>query len=440
MSVEESTQEQPLPPTGDGRVGSRVRWDATTKVVVSVLLVVLAILALYLFRIVFIPLIIGALMAYILSPVVRWISADPKVPRGLATALIYIILLILVIPLPASLIPWIVKQVTFLQGEFVDFVAYLDLISADTVSILGFDLVVGELVDEVTSSITGLLTSAAPASLTFVFNAAEVLLLIVFTFLVGFYLTKDASKFKAWFKGLVPPSYREDARLLVKEIDGIWSAFVRGQGILMVLVSVLLTAASAVLGLPQPVLLGVLGGLMELLPSIGHAIWLVTASVLALIEGSSTLPVSNFVLFIIVVVFHLAYTQFDLNFLIPRIIGRRVHLHPMIVIIGIIIGATAGHFIGGPVGSVLGVALAAPTISSTRVVGRYVYARLFDMDPFPMVGPPSAPSEERVQAAAELVVQPPPSLNDVLGGRAIQLPHRRQHGSDEQPEPDQHSD
>lgn len=418
----------------------RVRWDTTTKVVVSVMLAVLAILALYLFRIVFIPLVIGAVMAYVLSPVVRWVSADPKVPRGLATALIYIILLILVIPLPASLVPWIVKQVTFLQGEFVNFMAYLDVISADTVSVLGFNLVVGDLVDEVTSSITGLLTSAAPASLTFVFNAAEVLLLIIFTFLVGFYLTKDATTFKEWFKGLIPLSYREDAHQLVTEIDAIWSAFLRGQGILMVIVSVLLTAVSAVLGLPQPVLLGVLGGLMEFLPSVGHAIWLVTASVLALIEGSSTLPVSNFVLFIIVVTFHLAYTQFDLNFLIPRIIGRRVHLHPMIVIIGIIVGATAGHFIGGPVGSVLGVALAAPTIASARVLGRYIYARLFDMDPFPMVGPPSAPSAERVQTAAELNGLPTPRLND-LGKRAIQrLPHRRQRSMDDQPEPGQPSD
>ena len=68
------------------------------------------------------------------------------------------------------------------------------------------------------------------------------------------------------------------------------------------------------------------------------------------------------------------FAQFDLNFLIPRIIGRQVNLHPMVVIIGIIVGAS--------VGGVLGVALAAPVIASIRVLGRYVYCRLFGLDPF----------------------------------------------------------
>jgi hypothetical protein len=66
----------------------------------------------------------------------------------------------------------------------------------------------------------------------------------------------------------------------------------------------------------------------------------------------------------------------------------------MVVIIGVIVGAS--------VGGVLGVALAAPTIASLRVVGRYIYARMFDLEPFPMVGPPSAPFEERVEIAEEM--------------------------------------
>jgi hypothetical protein len=60
----------------------------------------------------------------------------------------------------------------------------------------------------------------------------------------------------------------------------------------------------------------------------------------------------------------------------------------MVVIIGVIIGIQ--------VGGVLGVALAAPTIASLRVLGRYIYAKLFGLYPFPMVGPPSAPWRERL--------------------------------------------
>lgn len=387
------------------------RWDTTTKLVVSVVLFVLAVVALYIFRIVFIPLIIGTIVAYIVSPLVRWLSTNARIPRRLATALVYVILLAILIPLPASAVPWLINQIGFFQGELLTFSAYLDTISADTVDIMGFSLAVADIVDGVRSAITDFVTTAAPASLSLVFNAAEVLLLIVFTVLIAFYLTRDSDRVVAWFAGLVPESYKEDAGRLIAEIDGIWSAFLRGQLILMLVVSVILTLAAAILGLPQPLLLGLLGGFLEFLPSVGHAIWLVTASALALFEGSATLPVSNFVFFLIVVGFHVAYTQFDLNFLIPHIIGRQVHLHPMIIILGIIIGATAGHLVGGPVGSVLGVALAAPTIASGRVFGRYIHARLFDLDPFPMVGPPSAPPHEREQAAIALAAAastPPP--------------------------------
>jgi predicted PurR-regulated permease PerM len=77
----------------------------------------------------------------------------------------------------------------------------------------------------------------------------------------------------------------------------------------------------------------------------------------------------------LVAALHLLFDQLDTNYLIPRIIGRRVRLHPLVVILGIVAGAV--------IGGVLGIALAAPTIASLRVLGRYVYANLIDADPFP---------------------------------------------------------
>ncbi len=389
---------------GDGQVRPvRVRrWSTTTKVVIVVFLIALALLSLYLFRVVVVPLIIGTILAYVLTPGVQALSRRLRVPHGAATAIVYLALLAVVLPLPAVLVPWIVRQALFLQREAINFFRYLDTISTDTIEVLGFELLVGDLVDRATSAITDLIASAAPASLTLVFDAAEVLLLVIFTFLIAFYLTRDADKVRAWFRGLVPPEYREDVHRLATEIDAIWSAFLRGQLTLALVVVGLLSAGAAILGLPQPLLLGVLGGLLEFLPSVGHAVWLITASILALVEGSSTLPVSNFIFLLIVIGFHTAYTQFDLNFLIPRIIGGRVHLHPMIVILGIIVGATAGSLIGGMVGSVLGIALAAPTIASLRVIGRYVYTRLLDLDPFPMVGPSASPPAERLEVAEKV--------------------------------------
>ena len=129
--------------------------------------------------------------------------------------------------------------------------------------------------------------------------------------------------------------------------------------------------------------MGVIAGLLEFLPSIGHAIWLTIATILGLFVGSTWMPIPNWAFTLIIIGLHIFFQQFDINYLIPRIIGRRVHLPPLVVILGIVSGALLA--------GVLGVLLAAPTIASARVVGRYVYANLFDQDPFPDSVAPSLP-------------------------------------------------
>lgn len=372
-------------------------WNSTTKVVVGVILFVLLAVAVYAFRIIFVPLIIGVIMAYVLQPVVRLLRRYARLPHGLATGMLYLILVALAVPVGAVLIPLVIDQINYLQGQLIAFARYLNTLGVDaTIEVLGFHFGVQDLVRQVTSALTDFVTSVATESVSFVLDAARVILMVVFTFVIGFYLTRDAERVLSWLRGLIPPAYRSDAESLMAEIDGIWSAFFRGQVLLSLIVTGILTTLSAVLGLPQPLLLGIWGGLLEFLPSIGNTIWGLTVIIIALVTGSTYLPLPNAIFAIVVAVAYVAFAQLDINVLIPNIIGRYVRLHPVVVILGVIIGAT--------VGGVLGVALAAPTIASIRIIGRYLYAKLFDLDPFPMVGAPSLPRRAREREAERLAV------------------------------------
>ncbi len=75
---------------------------------------------------------------------------------------------------------------------------------------------------------------------------------------------------------------------------------------------------------------------------------------------------------LIVIGLMLIFEQVDMNYLIPRIVGKRVQLPALVVILGIVAGAILAGVIGIP--------LAAPTIASLRVIGRYIFANLFDME------------------------------------------------------------
>jgi predicted PurR-regulated permease PerM len=375
----------------------RPRWDSTTKVVVGIVLFVLFTVAVYAFRIVFIPLIIGVIMAYILQPVVRLIRQTTRLPHGMATGVLYLTLVALAIPVGALVIPAMIDLVIFLQNELIDFTRYLNTIGTDaTVQVLGFNFGVQELVGQITSALTDFITSTARESISFVLDAARVLLLVVFTFVIGFYLTRDAERVIEWLHGLIPPAYQPDAEALMAEINTVWSAFFRGQLFLSLIVAAVLTTLSAILGLPRPLLLGIWGGLLEFLPSIGNTIWGLTVLIIALASGSTYLPLPNGIFALVVLGVYVAFAQFDINILIPNLIGRQVRLHPVVVIMGVIIGAS--------VGGILGVGLAAPIIASLRIVVRYIYANLFDLDPFPMVGAPSLPRQERQAGVQQMPV------------------------------------
>jgi predicted PurR-regulated permease PerM len=373
----------------------RPRWNATIKVVVGVILFVLFALALYAFRALFVPLIIGLIMAYVLQPVVRLIQRATRLSRGLATGLLYLILLALAVPVGIILIPVAIDQINYLQHQVFVFARYLNNISADAyIEVLSLHLSVQDLVRQISSALTNFITSVARGSLSFVLDAARIIALVVFTFVIGFYLTRDAERVTNWFHGLIPPTYRSDIDMLLGEIDQVWSSFFRGQVLLSLTVMVILSVMSAALGLPHPLLLGIWGGLLEFMPSIGNMIWGLTAFIVALVAGSTYLPLPNFLFALVVFGAYIAFAQMDINILIPNIIGRHVRLHPVVVILGVIVGAS--------VGGVLGVALAAPIIASLRIIMRYLYANLFDLDPFPMVGAPTTPKEDRLAEAEQL--------------------------------------
>jgi hypothetical protein len=74
------------------------------------------------------------------------------------------------------------------------------------------------------------------------------------------------------------------------------------------------------------------------------------------------------------------------NFLVPRIIGRSLNLHPLVVIIGVIAGANLA--------GILGIFLAPPILASLRIVGKYVYCKLLDREPFDGLRAHSFPAQE----------------------------------------------
>lgn len=354
---------------------SRPLWSPQVKIAVSLVILAGFIFLLYKFSAVIAPVVLAVILAYVLTPLVNRLQTRLKGSRGAAIAVIYLLLALFISGALWIIIPLLIQQVRELARDVTLLLHQAQGWADQPLQIGPFTFSGEALLAQLSATLQDLLRPLFTQTIDIVAALLESIVWVVFIVVISIYLIKDSAALNEWFTSLAPPGYESDFIRLRDEINTIWSAFFRGQLLLAVIVSLILTAEGLIIGLPFAVAMGVLGGILEFLPSVGHGIWLVLASLLALFGGSTWLPLPNWAFALVVLALHITFTQFDLNYLIPRIIGRSVRLPPVVVILGILSGAALA--------GVLGVVLAAPSIASLRILGRYIYARLVDAEPFP---------------------------------------------------------
>ncbi len=349
-------------------------WSIQTKTMVITTLLVLIGYAFYRFWEVVGPLVLSLILAYVLTPAVKWLQQKLKIPRFLSIVIFYLLLFFIVAAVLSTAIPLLITQISSLDLGLHDTMVQTSAWFDNRYEFAGFVIDGGEILARAMDALQGIFQPVIGQTLDIVALLFTSVIWIIFILILSFYMIKDHEKILDWMHHLIPQRYQQDYERIMQEFHQIWSSFFRGQLILALLVMVIISAVGLLIGLRFALVLGILAGFLEFFPSVGHMVWLIVASIVALLGGSSWINIPNFAFVILVFVIYIIYTQFDLNYLIPKIIGRSVKLPPMVVILGIVIGAT--------VAGVLGVVLAAPTIASLRVVGRYVYAHLVEIEPF----------------------------------------------------------
>lgn len=356
-------------------VTGRPRWPFQVKLVISLLLVAFFIYLISQFSLVIPPFILAVILAFILSPVVQFLQNRLHIHRILAILLLYILLLGISTTIPFVLAPILASQFAGLNLDLKQVLEQARIFLGTELVIAGQRIDLTILTEQIATALQGLVEPFVGQTLRLVVEVISSIVWVIFIIVVSFYLLKDGKQLQNWFESNLPAQYRRDFIFLRDEINLIWSAFFRGQITLALVVACIFTVIGFIIGLPFALGMGLLAGLLEFLPSIGHGIWMALASILAFFVGSTWLPLPNWMFMLLVIGIHLFFQQFDLNYLIPRIIGKRVHLPPLVVILGIVAGAVLA--------GVMGIPLAAPTIASGRVLARYIFANLLDLDPIP---------------------------------------------------------
>jgi len=385
-------------------------WKSATKYIVGVGLAIFGLYILYLSRSVISLLVIAALIAFLVRPLINLLHERLKVPRRIAVLLTYLITAIILLLAPLIIIPPIVDAVNYLLS--LDYQLLIDnflswsesnlILLRDTgFQILSFKFELQNTIDPILAVLQNTSPSFTikPPSIEVIFNSLgsafalsyglavgvvgsvfSGIVAFLFMILAAIYLSLDAQRFYDNFLAFIPDSQREEINRIVTRLRLIWDAFFRGQITLMILIGFVVWLGLTILGLPGAFALGVIAGVLEIIPNLGPFLAAIPAVIVALLQGSSVLNVNNFVFALIIIGFYVLVQMLENYLVVPKVLGEAVELHPLAVISGVLIGAA--------VWGILGALLATPLIASGREIIHYLYRKTLGEDPFPTIEKP----------------------------------------------------
>ena len=185
--------------------------------------------------------------------------------------------------------------------------------------------------------------------------------LIFITPIVTFYLLRDWDLALNKISTYIPKKYKVEVTDQFVAIDKVLSAYIRGQTNVCLILGVFYAVGLSMVGLDFGFLIGFLTGIFTFIPYFGVFIGMVIGTILALLQFDTYLPI-----LLVLGVFILG--QFiEGNFITPKLVGKKVGIHPVLIIFSLLVGGSLFGF--------LGVLFAIPTIAVIGVLVRSFFKK-----------------------------------------------------------------
>jgi predicted PurR-regulated permease PerM len=195
-------------------------------------------------------------------------------------------------------------------------------------------------------------------AITIVSATVTILLDLTLILIISFYLLNDGRGLTRRSIALIPTDYRQQASFFLTSLDKVLGGYIRGQLFLSLLAGILGGGGAAALGVPYPLLIGIVTFLLESIPVIGPMVAVIPAAAISLFF----MP---FLTTIILVVWFLVFQQLVTNVLGPRIMGAAVGIHPLEALLAVLVGY--------PLGGLLGAFLAVPVMGIVHILLKEAY-------------------------------------------------------------------
>ncbi|MDC0457202.1 AI-2E family transporter [Alphaproteobacteria bacterium] len=318
---------------------------------VYIILSILILVSLYLFQVI-IPFALAFIIAYLVNPIKKFF--DEYLNETISSLLSVIIFIVFFLSILILISPIIIKQIHNLISILPSYVSKIEILFNEFNSqyfidekIKSFDYIdfLKPFSKNLISSTTILVNNSIQFFSSF-FN-------IILVFIISFYMSLEFKNIKIFLNDFESKSNFKGLTILIKKIDVVLSKFIRGQGLICLILSVFYSLSLFFLGIEFGILLGMFAGVISFIPYVG-----------AILGGGLTLILGFFQLGFSLELFYLSLVFLfgqvvESYYLTPKLVGEAIGLNPIWILFSLLTGAHLAGFIGVlislPVAAILGV-------------------------------------------------------------------------------------
>jgi len=363
----EKTELESPPPISGVVVAARTfdpkRRRRYLQIAFGIAALVVAIIVLFLLRDFLGAFVLGSAIAFLIQPGVTRLHAA-GVPRMLAIALVFVVVIVILAGLVLLIVPLGVSEVNQLQVQAPSLAAAAQksLNGLQPVRVFGMDIDLKGLTSTINSHLREYLLGQFGNAVTLGLTALTTALQLLLMFIVAFLLAIEAPAVRRDLRRFVPNDYRSDFDQIWRQVRKMLYAYVRGQLIIAGLIGICSGVACWAIGLPDPIALGLIAGVTALIPYFGPFI----GAVPAILVGLSLSPGTA----LLIALLYLLISNVILNIVYPKVMGDAVRLPPILVIVALIAGFSWG--------GILGMFVAVPIAATLRILFDHIYPRLYE--------------------------------------------------------------
>ena len=346
------------------------KWNETKVLSLSILVLVLLVIVYLIFQIlpfmlvifrflkaIFGPFIVAMIISYLLNPIVNLLSRR-TVPRSVAVLLIYSLFLL-------SIVVIVINTLPLLEDQLEEMVEHLPKWNEQIQFMIneyndhGRDLLPTSIQNAIERSLNRMeqsLGNAVSRLLDGIGNTINQFFFALIVPFLAFYMLRDIHAFEKTFKNMIPRAKRKEFFQLLREIDQALGNYIRGQLLVCVIVGVLVYIGYWLIGLPYALILACIVGIFNIIPYLGPVFGAIPAVFVAFTISPKVV--------IAVILTNFIVQLLEGNVLSPQIVGRSLHMHPLLIIFALLVG--------GEIGGIMGLILAVPFFAVGKVMIEHI--------------------------------------------------------------------